>query len=287
MSGRSLTITRHESELGSWEMIPREPSGTLRAFVRRIDGYTSDVPPSSHRQLPSGRLPLIVNIGAPLLGAPAHRGAEMRPYQAFVAGLHDSYATTRYEQRMAGIQVDFSPLGMHALLGGQPMDGLANEMVDLDELLGAEGRDVVEQLQEIPDWDERFECLEAFLERRVVDAPAPAEDMAFAWQRLESTAGCMTIGSLAAELGCSRKQLISRFKTHIGMAPKTAARILRFRHAVELVAEADDVNWSDVAFDAGYYDQAHLIRDFVQFSGSTPTDYAARVLPDSGGVRGD
>ena len=287
MGSSALAVTRHESELGTWELIHREPAGILRAFVRRIEGYTSDVPPWSHRQLPSGRLPLIINIGAPLLGAPAHRQGELRPYQAFVAGLHNSYATTRYEKCMAGIQVDFSPLGMHTLLGGQPMDELANEMLDLDTVFGAEGRAIVEELQEISGWDRRFECIEAFLARRLASAPTPAEDIAFGWQRLESTAGCITIRSLADEMGYSRKQLISRFKTHVGFAPKTAARILRFQHAVEMVADADEVNWSDVAFDAGYYDQAHLIRDFVEFSGSTPTDYVARLLPDSGGVRGD
>ena len=287
MGGRTLTATRHDSELGSWEMIPRRPGGIASAFVRRIDGYRQKMPAATQRQMPSGLAPLIINIGAPLEGAPAHRESELRPYQAFVAGLHDSYATTRMDAQMTGVQVDFSPLGMHLFLGGMPMHELANEMVELDEVLGAEGRDLVERLQETVDWEPRFELIEAFLESRLTAAPAPAEDVAYAWERLQATAGCLAIGTLAGEMGYSRKQLIARFRTHIGLPPKLAARVLRFRHAIELLDASEGANWSDIAFDAGYYDQAHLIRDFAQFAGSTPTEYVARRLPDNGGVRGD
>jgi AraC-like DNA-binding protein len=231
-------------------------------------------------------LPFIISLGEPLRGAPAHDD-RIEPYQGFVAGLHDSYATTEFTSQMSGIQIDFTPLGLRMLLGGIPMHELVNRMVHLEDLLGSAGRDLIEQLQEDPDWDARFDRMEAFIARRLKRAPLPAEDVAFAWHRLEQTAGCINVGALANEMGYSRKQLIARFRTHVGLTPKLAARVFRFRNACDLVSEAEEVNWSDIAFDAGYYDQSHLIRDFVQFSGSSPTDYAARLLPDSGGMRAD
>ncbi|MEX0783353.1 MAG: helix-turn-helix domain-containing protein [Dehalococcoidia bacterium] len=286
MGGATLAPTVHESELGYWEMVPRAPSPEVSGFVARIDGYVQNAEPARHRQLPSGRMPFIISIGDPLQGAPAHED-ELRPYQGFVAGLHDSYATTEFGRANSGVQIDLSPLGMRMLLGGIPMHELTNRMVHLEDVAGAEGRELVEQLQEEPDWDGRFDRMEAFIANRLRVAPEPAEDVAYAWHRLTQTVGCMSIGGLADEIGYSRKQLIARFRDHIGMPPKLAARILRFQHARELLNSADDSNWSDIAFDAGYYDQSHLIRDFVEFSGSSPTDYVARLLPDSGGMRGD
>lgn len=284
--GGTLTPTYHESELGYWELIPRAPSGKVSAFVERIDGYVQIAAPMLHRQLPSGRLPFIINVGNPLKGAPAHE-SELAPYQGFIAGLHDSYATTEFGGEVAGIQIDLSPLGMQMLLGGIPMWELTNRMLHLDEVLGAEGVELVERVQEGPDWNTRFDAMESFIGRRLSKAPPPAEDVAYAWQRLNATAGCIAIGSLADEMGYSRKQLINRFRQHIGLPPKLAARVLRFSHAVQLLRDSEEPNWMDIAFDAGYYDQSHLIRDFLEFTGSTPTDYVSRLLPDGGGMVGE
>jgi AraC-like DNA-binding protein len=285
MGAAPPTPTIHESELGYWEMHPRVPSAEVGAFVARIDGYVQRGPQMLHRQLPSARMPFIIAVGKPLMGAPAHE-VELRPYQAFVAGLHDSYATTEFGDS-SGVQIDLSPLGMHMFLGGRPMHELTNGMAPLDDVFGKAGRDLVEQLQDERDWERRFDRMESFIAERLRIAPPPAEDMAYAWHRMNEAGGCIAIGSLAVEMGFSRKQLITRFRDHIGMTPKLTARILRFQRARSLIEQAEELNWSDIAFDAGYYDQSHLIRDFVEFSGSSPTDYAARLLPDQGGMRGD
>jgi AraC-like DNA-binding protein len=84
----------------------------------------------------------------------------------------------------------------------------------------------------------------------------------------------MEIGALAREIGCSRKYLASRFQEHVGLAPKSVARVLRFERAVRMLGRAGaGVRWSELALACGYYDQAHLIRDFRQFSGQTPGAY--------------
>ena len=64
------------------------------------------------------------------------------------------------------------------------------------------------------------------------------------------------------------------------------ARILRLQRAIRQIDGVGDPRWSHVAYDSGYYDQAHFNRDFREFTGCTPTQYAARRLPD-GGLRGE
>ena len=87
------------------------------------------------------------------------------------------------------------------------------------------------------------------------------------------------MGALAAELGCSRKHLGVQFREHIGLAPKAAARLVRFNHALRLVR--DGGRTADVAQACGYADQAHLTREFRGFSGSTPRELVPRLAAES------
>jgi transcriptional regulator GlxA family with amidase domain len=80
---------------------------------------------------------------------------------------------------------------------------------------------------------------------------------------------------VAAELGWSRRHLTGLFTEAVGLPPKTYARLLRFQRARQLIASGDDTTLAQVALDAGYYDQAHLNRDFREFAGAPPTALTA------------
>jgi AraC-like DNA-binding protein len=99
---------------------------------------------------------------------------------------------------------------------------------------------------------------------------------------LNETGGMMPVSALADELQWSRKHLANRFRADVGLAPKTIARLLRFRRVVD----SGDLSsrWTEVALDAGYFDQAHLIRDFRQFAGMTPVEFQRSRLSDGSGV---
>ena len=90
---------------------------------------------------------------------------------------------------------------------------------------------------------------------------------------------------LAKELGCSRKHLTLRFRHEFGVSPKLLARILRFDRAVRLIGAGRVAGLADLAAASGYADQAHLSREFRIFTGSAPTAFLCRRLPDEGGFR--
>ena len=88
----------------------------------------------------------------------------------------------------------------------------------------------------------------------------------------------MPIGRLAAEVGWSHKHLITRFRQQVGLGPKTAARLIRFDGVWRRLDQAGDrPDWGLVAAEAGYADQAHLVREFRQFTGTTPTGFLAQI----------
>ena len=67
------------------------------------------------------------------------------------------------------------------------------------------------------------------------------------------------------------------FTTEVGLAPKLFGRVQRFQHAADLSQHAAKVDWAQLAFECGYFDQSHLIHEFVEFSGVSPADYWQRL----------
>jgi AraC-like DNA-binding protein len=280
-------VLRHESEADRWEMVRAAPDPRLRAHVLSYCSYdertTSFV---RRRELPSVRVVVIVNLGEPIrVFSPGHGGWSEQAV-GFVAGLHDTYALTETSGSQAGMQIDLTPVGAH-LLFGLPMDELAQRVVTLEELFGAEGVLFREALAEAPGWLERFALVDEFLIELLDDARSPVPSVTRALHRLHESGGRVPVGAIAAEIGCSRRHLISRFREQVGVTPKLLARILRFERAVALVDAGTEMGWAEIAQACGYYDQAHMIRDFNQFAGSPPSEFARRRLPDGGGVVGD
>jgi AraC-like DNA-binding protein len=131
--------------------------------------------------------------------------------------------------------------------------------------------------EDTPSWPRRFALLDQFLLRRLDRGPRPAPEVGWAWQRLNASGGAAPIGELAREVGWSHKHLIARFRQQVGVAPKTAARLLRFNGVWRHLDEGRPLDWGLVAAETGYADQAHLIREFRQFTGTTPTGFQSQV----------
>lgn len=237
------------------------------------------------RELPSSRTVLIVNLGEPIHVRLEGAGGWAAQPDGFFAGLHDSFAVTATTGSQEGVQVDLTPVGAH-LLFGVPMQELTRCVVTLDELFGPPGRALRERLGEARSADERFAELDGFLLDQIDTSRAVKPSVGWALEQLERSSGAVPVGHLVRRLGCSPRHLIDSFREQVGVTPKLLGRILRFERAAALADdEGGSVDWCHVAYRCGYFDQAHLIRDFRQFAGVTPGQLQALRLPDEGGVR--
>ena len=271
-----------------WKFVLAEPAPSLRRHVLRYCGYVENTgAPLKRRELPAGGIAMIVNLGPMLRVAHPDGGDAWAGSGAgFMAGLHDRFVLTETSGVQRGVQIDFSPLGA-ALFLGRPLGALGNQVVDLAVLLGPEGRRLIAQLDEASGWAARFALLDRVIAGRIAAARPVGGELRHAWSALQASGGRIEIGALAQELGWSRTHLIRRFTDQFGLPPKRTARILRFDCAVRLLRSGTAESWTALALDCGYYDQAHMIRDFQRFAGSAPEDFAARQLPEGGGMRGD
>ena len=274
-------VLRHESELGRWELVRRAPEPRLRGYVADYQGYIESGAPAPvlRQQVPTTRLPLIFNLGASWAIGPSPTGpGELR--DSFVAGLFERSTYVAAAGPASCVQVDVTPLGAHMLLG-RPMHELANVVVPIDAVLPPGFNQLPEQLAAASSWEQRFELLDSLLVARLAQARQPSPDVSWAWNALERSQGRAPIGWICDRLGRSRRHLAVRFREQVGLPPKTVARIFRFDRAVSLLARRG-AQLADVAFECGYYDQAHLNRDFREFAGTSPAAFARQIVPDGG-----
>jgi AraC-like DNA-binding protein len=259
----------------------RQPAGWLRPYVAWCTGYRqAGIEPAVHRGLPSPWLTMIVTLDEPLVIA---RHPDPRQpastHDFLVGGLHTAPALVTHDGRQSGIQLALTPLGARALLG-MPAAELASIDVEGANVLGRLAAEVRERILAQPDWAGRFAVLEDFLARRVRAAEGAGRsslrpEVSYAWDRLRRSRGAVSVADLAAETGWSARHLGEQFRAETGLSPKAGARVVRFdrarRQLLRSPAGGGRVVLAELAAECGYYDQAHLAREFRDLAGCPPS----------------
>lgn len=173
--------------------------------------------------------------------------------------------------RVECVEVRMSPIAAYRLLGVAPAE-LAATMAGLDDIWGPAASLLREQLSEAPTWAERFALTTSFLAARQSTRTADPEVVA-CWQRIITDKGAVQVRELADMTGWSRQRVWSRFTAQVGVTPKRAAMVVRFRGAFDLLLSGRPA--AEVALACGYTDQSHLHRDVAAFAGITPGALAA------------
>ncbi|MDX2934297.1 helix-turn-helix domain-containing protein [Streptomyces ipomoeae] len=255
---------------GLWRVTrPWHPG--LRPFLRSYVGYWEAVTSPYEAQLvPTGCATLLINLAEPFsqvrrLGLP---GGSSGSIGSLVVGLEDRPAICVHPGGQEAIRVEFTPLGAYRLFG-MPMSELTNLAIEIRDVLGPEAGELVERLASTRDWAARFDLLDAALLARLGRGPEPTPEVGHAWRLLAGSAGATPIARIAAEVGWSQGYLIRRFTQQIGLTPKASARVLRFRHAVAMLNRGV-ASLTEISTACGFYDQAHLNREFRAIAGITP-----------------
>ncbi|HEX4091431.1 MAG TPA: helix-turn-helix domain-containing protein [Trebonia sp.] len=261
------------------------PPARLRPFVSGYSGYRQEgVAPARHRGLPSPELTFIVTLDDPLaIDAHPDPGQPAEVYDTLLGGLHTSPALVSHQGRWSGVQLGLTPLGARTLLG-LPAGQLAHWDAEATDVVGAFAAELRELVVQQPTWAGRFAVLDRLLERRAAEAEADRRDtvrpeVGYAWRRLRQTRGGVGVAGLAAETGLSARRLGALFQAEIGLAPKEAGRVIRFTHARRQIERAaaggPGATLARLAAECGFYDQAHLAREFRALAGCPPSQWLA------------
>ncbi|MEV6493676.1 helix-turn-helix domain-containing protein [Actinoplanes sp. NPDC051633] len=257
------------------EHVQAKPSPALRPYVAGYSGYRQKAAAGTvHRGLPSPYLTLILTLDEPLVIL-AHPDRRQAPgsYDTLLGGLHLRPALIRNGAAQSGIQVTVLPLGCRALFG-MPAGELGHLDVDCAQVLGDR---VTQRLRAAiraeSSWPRRFAALDAALAGLIDHDRRVHPDVGYAFDRVLDSGGTVTARQLAAEVGWSDRHLTNRFRAETGLGLKEAARVTRFDRARRRLRPG--ARLADIAAATGYYDQAHLAREFTALAGVTATRWLA------------
>ena len=257
------------------------PAPRLTSFIDRYMGYRmTGFDAGVHRGLPSRHMTFIVSIG-PSIDVVTQTDPTQSPasYGCVLSGLQASTALISHTGHQEGVEIELTPTGCRALFG-MPARALWNRSVECAEVTGAAGRELWERLQGPAPWSERFAVCDEVLTRLADADLVVAPELAHAWHALVRSEGTASISALAATVGWTRQHLARRFGDEFGLSPKLAARVVRFERARRMIqATPSFVTIAQIAATCGYYDHAHLNRDFAELAGCSPTAWLAEELP--------
>ena len=259
------------------------PNSPLREFIEDL-WLADDYEPQHFREriVPSGTIELVINL----------RDDEVRIHRSnycdrfsgtVVSGAYSSFFVTDTAEEASIMGVHFKPGGAFPFLGVQP-DELADTHVDLQSLWGrSAATELRERLCLARTPEERFHLLNRMLMVHL----SPSQEIHYAIPAALAAFGQSNrtrVREIARNIGLSQRRLIEVFKKGVGLTPKLYSRMQRFHQAFAVAQRATEFDWARLAQDCGYFDQSHLIHDFVEFTGFTPTDYVRQqsYLRDQG-----
>ncbi|MDB4942840.1 MAG: Transcriptional regulator, AraC family protein [Labilithrix sp.] len=229
----------------------RSASAPARGRTRRVD------------RLPDGRTALVLRVletgrgDLHVVGPCTH--AHLKDAQGFERAMSFALAP-----------------GSSMMLFGVPAHELTDRYTMLEDVWGGPATDLLAALLDTASVPEATALVAEALARRVSETFEPVSaHLARRAARLLEDGASVRVESVADRLGVTARHLRRAFAEHIGVAPKEFARSARLQRALRLTTHARD--WSRIAAEAGYYDQAHLIADFHDLVGLTPVAYSKRA----------
>jgi AraC-like DNA-binding protein len=285
---RGLTVESQESALGRWTVARWSPPGPspLAGLVERIWYFEGTMTHPRERVFPDATAELIIMLDEP------HRDGDselMEPFPAVcINGLRTRPSVVVAPAgRCRVIGVTFLPVGAAVFLRATMTD-LLDVTIDVRDALGAASRELGERCADAAQssaWNTSrnaaatVRAAARWTEHRIGAARGDAL-VQWATRSIREKRGALSLDKLGAVLGVTRAQFAQRFREYTGVSPKRYARIVRFRYALALLGSGEGI--ATTAAELGYYDQAHMCRDFADFAQMSPGEFlSANRYPKS------
>ncbi|NOS90889.1 MAG: AraC family transcriptional regulator [Cyclobacteriaceae bacterium] len=253
------------------------PSDTLAPFIKCYWSLEApiDDKPERQRIVPDGCMEMIFHCGDLYKQFLPNNEFIIQP-RCFVFG----QITAPLEIEPTGVSnitaVRFHPTG-HAAFVSMASADMENRAVPLFELFGASAVQLEETILAASSHTHRIQLIESFLLERLhlLSANEIAKESV---ELLFQMKGQISVVELAERLGISKRNLERRFSQEIGLSPKQLAKTIRLQALLKILNQSQSKSLTELALECGYYDQAHFIKDFKEFTGLSPKQFYADNL---------
>ncbi|HEU4769172.1 MAG TPA: AraC family transcriptional regulator [Pyrinomonadaceae bacterium] len=248
------------------EILPKPPLNNFVECFWTLEGDGPSPDGTPERILPDGCVELILNFGARFS---QHNGSvQVLQPRHFLVGQMTGPILISATGKVELLGIRFHPGGTSPFLR-MPMNEVTDQVAELGSISSVLERELLNVSEHLTSLKEKTRAVESALTATLLRSRPDSPSMRPA-ARLVASAGLIAVDQLAADAGISSRQLERRFMREVGVGPKLLGRILRFQQVFRAV-ERSDAAWASIAVECGYYDQAHLIRDFNQFAQQTPS----------------
>lgn len=255
------------------EYVRRVPGPPLDALIDDLYYLTGNSPYARMKVPPMPSAHLMVNLGEPFRMHDSLPGASpVECVDSWCMGLWTRYYLVDWPLPVRLVGVHFKPGGVYPFMR-TPLSELRDEVVSLEAIWGRFAGELRERLHAAPTEEAALALLERQLRARLADESRGLDLVQHTIGRIAGDNGAVSIRALSDQAGISVNHLGTHFKRLVGVPPKRLARIYRFAQVVLSLDVAGPVDWSFMAHQAHYYDQSHFTKDFVAFTGHSPTDY--------------
>jgi len=248
------------------------PSIDVSGFVRHylfLDGEGAAV--HRFRLFPDGNTGIVFSASSPLT-----LDGRVLP-DAFLYGQITEYKDIYCHGLARLFVVVVRPDGFSRLFGGDAGE-LKDKVVAPGDVFGREGDGLGRAVAGADGVEEMIAIVEAFFRGMVRDRSLVVNPLvAASLQLIHQYSGVIAVGQLAEDLGCHKRQLERQFMNAVGLSPKRFCNIVRAHAFLKHLPEGERL--TGYAYESGYYDQAHLIREFKQITGLTPSQYLKKTVP--------
>ncbi len=249
------------------------PSPRLTEFVKCFWSIEGSAGPGGDPEpvVPDGCLEIVFNLADRFQRIHSGESIETQPL-TIVAGQMRRSVLIRPTGRISLFGVRFQHAGAFPFFQF-PLSELTDRIEDIFSVWGADGREIEERICQAATFAERVAIIETIFTTRIISNKKYDSSVIEAARLIAGLDGAMPIRRVAESIGVSERRLEREFKQKIGVSPKRFSRILRFQKLLKSLERSGTAVLLDKALELGYYDQAHMVHEFKEFAGKSPTTF--------------
>lgn len=250
-----------------------EPHSELTGFVKCYWTLESDKDdtPIKNTIVPDGTMKLIFHYGDEYKYHPKNRDSVILPKCFLIGQLTEPYVVEPLGKTGTFI-VRFQPNGFLPFTT-LPIKELENTAVPLYELFGKEGEEIGERILNANSTSERIELIDQFLINRLTSTDTVDHLVKSTVETIFNVNGQLSVNELSQQNNVNRRQLTRKFSSAIGLSPKQLSKTIRLQAVLKTLLTKETTSFTDLAYENEYFDQAHFIKDFKEFTGLTPKEF--------------
>ncbi|MFD1630072.1 AraC family transcriptional regulator [Pseudopedobacter beijingensis] len=248
-----------------------EPHTDLKSIVKYYWTLevSADYTPKRQQIIPDGCIEMAFNIGDDIKRIVSENEFIIHPC-AMVLGQRTKSFDIEPTGYVNSFAICFFPYGFANFID-TPIKSLTDKETPIEFLFGKSTADNLEQkMRQATDTKERIEVIENFLLSKLNEQRTIENIVKSTIETLIETNGNTSIKGMLNNDLAKRRQLERTFSKQIGLSPKQLGKVIRLQAALNLLLNQEEDNLTHIAYESGYYDQAHFIRDFKEFIGTNP-----------------